>query len=97
MKEHHGQPMMTIGEVTAIVQQCVADAEVRIQGVDCEFTVLVISDSFCGLSQLKRQQPLMAAFAPSMKNDRLHALTMKTWTRAEWAELQQPAQVQVSD
>jgi acid stress-induced BolA-like protein IbaG/YrbA len=83
--------MMNLEEVTAIVRQCVADAEVRIQGVDCEFTVLVISDSFCGLSQLKRQQPVMAAFAPSIKNDRLHALTIKTFTRAEWEALQQPA------
>jgi acid stress-induced BolA-like protein IbaG/YrbA len=48
----------------------------------------VVSAEFEGVRSLNRQRRVYATLGDKMKNDEVHALSMKTYTPAEWAALQ---------
>ena len=67
-------------------------------GLACEFLTLegdgrhwyavVVSASFEGLSKIRRHQAVYATLGSKMHTDEVHALSMKTYTPAEWAKVQ---------
>ena len=48
----------------------------------------VVSAEFEGVRSLNRQRRVYATLGDKMKNDEVHALSMKTYTPTEWAALQ---------
>jgi len=46
----------------------------------------VISDELAGLSPVKRQQAIYAHLNPWIANGSIHAVTMKFFSSAAWAE-----------
>ncbi len=68
------------------------DCDLQIEGEDCSFSVTVVSPSFEGLNQVKRQQSIYGLFTEPLKTGELHALTIKAYTPNEWnAKLSQSA------
>jgi BolA protein len=59
------------------------DALVDLDGADCSFEMIVISDAFEGLNTLKRQQPILALFKDELASGALHALSVKARTPKE--------------
>ncbi len=59
-------------------------AHTAIEGADCSFSTLVVSDAFEGMSPVKRQQTILAGFAGELGSGELHALSVKAYTPAEW-------------
>jgi BolA protein len=49
------------------------------------FRAVVVSDRFEGLSRVAAQRLVFGALASEMKSD-IHALAMRTYTPAQWAE-----------
>jgi BolA family transcriptional regulator, general stress-responsive regulator len=47
------------------------------------FTVLIVSDAFCGRSLVERQRAVYAALGDAMRNE-IHALALRTLTAEEW-------------
>ena len=49
------------------------------------FSALIVSAEFAGLRPIQRHQRVYAALGARMHSDEVHALSMKTFTPAEWA------------
>ena len=75
---------MEVSEIERRIAGLVGNAEIDIEGQDCNFTVSVISDDFVGLSQVKRQQLVLTGFNDVLASGELHALSVKPFTPEEW-------------
>ena len=76
---------MEIAEVSSRIRAALdTNAQIDVQGADCNFTARVVSDVFAGLRPVQRQQKVLAAFTDLLADGRLHALTVETYTAAEW-------------
>ncbi len=72
-------------QVVERIQLAVPEAsDIKVEGADCDFTVLILSDSFDGVSLVKRQQMVLARFSDELATGELHALTVKAHTPSEW-------------
>lgn len=76
-------------KVTHIIQQALPDAEVIVEGADCSFKVVVISDEFHGLWEVKRQLNVLNLFSNQLRTGELHSLTVKAYTANEWSSVEQ--------
>ena len=64
-----------------------ADKEVdfaQVEGDGHHYHLTIVSDAFLGQSKLARQKWVYAKLNEYITSGRLHALNMKTWTKAEW-------------
>lgn len=48
------------------------------------FQVIAIGDLFADLSRVKKQQAIYAPLAEFINDNRIHALSIKTYTPTEW-------------
>jgi acid stress-induced BolA-like protein IbaG/YrbA len=58
--------------------------KVIVSGDGYHYHLVIISDVFLGKSPVARQQWVYAQLKEFITSGTLHALTMKTWTKAEW-------------
>ena len=83
-------------EVIARIKQAVPEAEIQVEGADCDFSALVLCDSFAGESVVKRQQKILAQFSDVLASGELHALSVKAHTAEEWQAKQAQSLTQLS-
>jgi len=87
---------METGAIQQAVEAALPEAAVYLEGEGCDFSAIVVSDAFQGLSTVKRQQQVLAAVAGWLATGELHAFSVKTYTRAEWDDRQAaPGLVQI--
>ena len=82
---------MEISEVRSLIEAALPGCRVAVDGEGCNFSVLVVSEAFEGLSPVKRQQKVLAAVQKPLASGALHAISMKVFTPAEWRERGQNA------
>lgn len=58
------------------------ELHVKFDGSQC--SVVAVADMFGDLSRIKRQQVVFAALAEPIKSGAIHAVTVKTFTKAQW-------------
>lgn len=75
---------MEKSEVVEKIKQVLPDAQVEVDGADCSFSALVISDQFTGMLPVKRQQLVLGCFSDLLSTGELHALSVKAHTPTEW-------------
>lgn len=51
---------------------------------DSHFQVIAIGELFADLSRVKKQQAIYAPLAEFINDNRIHALSIKTYTPTEW-------------
>jgi len=85
---------MEKADVIAIIQNAVPDADIALEGEDCNFTVRVISPSFASMRTLQRQQTVLAGFNEQLRSGEIHALSVKAMTPEEWQKSQQLASIE---
>ncbi|PTQ71788.1 BolA family protein [Pseudomonas sp. GV071] len=73
-------------EVKSLLEEKLSDTEVNVEGEGCNFQLNVISDELAGMSPVKRQQQVYAHLNPWIADGSIHAVTMKFFSRAAWAE-----------
>jgi len=81
--------MVTPEQISEKIKASIADAEVRVAdytGGGDHFEVIVMSNSFEGISRVKRHQMVYKALGDAMDGD-IHALALKTVTIAEFQKL----------
>lgn len=79
-------------EVEALILGSYPDARIAIEGQGCDLTISVVTDSFLGLSMVQQHQGVMATLSSALASGKLHAVTLKTLTLAQWQTTQvQPA------
>ncbi|MCC6074698.1 BolA family protein [Pseudomonas sp. GCM10022188] len=59
---------------------------VEVEGQGCDFQLNLISDELAALSPVKRQQQIYAHLNDWIATGSIHAVTMKFFTQAAWAE-----------
>ncbi|HLF66162.1 MAG TPA: BolA/IbaG family iron-sulfur metabolism protein [Gammaproteobacteria bacterium] len=57
---------------------------VRVRGDGKHFTAVVVSPEFNSLNSLTRQRLVFATLKEALDSNRLHAITLKTYTPDEW-------------
>ncbi len=70
-------------EVTKLIETGIPGAKVSVDGDGYKYETTVISETFEGLSTLKRHQAVYAAVNSAITSGELHALTITAKTPAE--------------
>lgn len=74
-------------ELRRLIEEGLADSEVRVSGDGRHFDAVVISDAFSGKSMLEQHRMVYAALGDRIDTDAVHALSIKTFTREDWERL----------
>lgn len=73
-------------EVKNLLEGKLPGTQVEVEGEGCNFQLNLISDELAGLSPVKRQQQIYAHLNDWIASGAIHAVTMKFYSRAAWAE-----------
>ena len=72
-------------EILTMIQQGFPDAEVRVSGDGRHFDAVVVSGAFAGKTLLEQHRLVYGTLGDKMGGD-IHALTIRTYTREQWAQ-----------
>lgn len=73
-------------QIKQLLQSAITLDELHVKGEDSHFDVVAVGDVFDGLSRVKKQQVIYTPLAEYIADNTIHALTIKAFTPAEWAE-----------
>ena len=76
---------MTAEQLRAIIAAGLDCQHLEVDGDGRHWSAVVVSPSFEGLRLIARHQKVYATLGRKMHTDEVHALSMKTFTPAEWA------------
>jgi acid stress-induced BolA-like protein IbaG/YrbA len=76
---------MTAEELRDIIQAGLRCERVEVEGDGRHWQALVVSAEFEGKRAIQRHQRVYATLGARMHTDEVHALSIKTYTPAEWA------------
>lgn len=79
---------MNAEDVKALVDAGFDGADVAVEGEGDRFLIRVVADAFEGLMPVKRQQLVYGCIDERIKDNSIHAVSIKTFTRAEWDKAQ---------
>lgn len=71
-------------QVKTLIQAGLPDCQVTVTGDGSHFDATVIGEVFEGLSLVKKQQLVYRTVNDRITSGELHALSIKTYTPAEW-------------
>jgi acid stress-induced BolA-like protein IbaG/YrbA len=76
--------MISHDEIEVRLRQAANVAYVHVLGDGYHYELTIVSNQFEGLRPVARQQWVYSQLQDVITSGELHALTMKTWTEAEW-------------
>ena len=76
---------MTSEELQTIISAGLPCEHLEVSGDGSHWYATLVSSAFEGLSRIKRQQRVYATLGNRLQTNEVHALSMKTFTPAEWA------------
>ncbi len=76
-------------EVIDLIKKDFPDAEVLVEGEDCNFKAVVIDEGFASMGLLQKQKSVLATVKEQITNGALHAMSVKTYTPEEWEKQKQ--------
>ena len=76
---------MTAEELQNLITAGLPCAHCTLEGDDRHWYATIVSAAFEGKRAIQRHQQVYATLGNRMKTDEVHALSMKTFTPAEWA------------
>lgn len=79
---------MNAEDVKALVEAGFEQADVAVEGEGDRYLIRVVSDAFTGLMPVKKQQLVYACINERIQDNSIHAVSIKTFTRAEWDQAQ---------
>jgi len=77
---------MTAQELQDMIAAGLPCQHLSVQGDGRHWYATLVSAEFEGLRLIKRHQRVYATLGQKMHTDEVHALSMKTYTPAEWAQ-----------
>ena len=78
---------MTAEELQTIIRAGLACEHLALEGDGRHWFATIVSGAFEGRRPIQRHQQVYATLGGRMQTDEVHALSMKTYTPAEWAAL----------
>ena len=79
---------MTADELRSLITAGLPCEHITMEGDGRHWFATIVSPSFEGKRLIARHQLVYATLGDRMKTDEVHALSMKTFTPAEWAAAQ---------
>ena len=76
---------MTAEELKAIIAAGLPCEHIALEGDGRHWYATIVSTEFEGQRAIRRHQKVYATLGVKMHTDEVHALSMKTFTPAEWA------------
>jgi len=76
---------MTREELQAIIAAGLPCDHLELSGDGRHWYATIVSSAFEGLRSIQRHQRVYATLGRRLQSDEVHALSMKTFTPAEWA------------
>jgi acid stress-induced BolA-like protein IbaG/YrbA len=76
---------MTADELKSIITSGLACEHIALEGDGRHWYATIVSEEFAGKRPIQRHQRVYATLGARMHTDEVHALSMKTYTPAEWA------------
>ncbi|RZL96087.1 MAG: BolA family transcriptional regulator [Variovorax sp.] len=76
---------MTAEELKAIIAAGLPCEHIALEGDGRHWYATIVSTEFEGQRPIRRHQKVYATLGAKMHTDEVHALSMKTFTPAEWA------------
>jgi len=77
---------MQAEEVKQLLEKHLTDCDIEVAGDGSHYDITAVGDAFEGLNAVKRQQLVYAGLNAHIADGSIHAVNMKTYTRAEWQE-----------
>jgi len=77
---------MQIEEIEKLIQAGMKTELVRVKGDGRHFTAVVVSPEFGNKSRIDRQRLVFTTLNEALAENRLHAITIKTYTSEEWRQ-----------
>lgn len=77
---------METDEVKALLEAHLDGCEIQVEGGGSSFQITAVGALFEGLNAVKKQQRVYAALNDKIADGTIHAVTIKTFTPAQWAE-----------
>ena len=77
---------MQASEVKSFLETKLPNTRIEVEGEGCNFQLNLISDELAGLSPARRQQQIYAHLNDWIADGSIHAVTMKFFSQAAWAE-----------
>ena len=75
---------MTAEQIQNMIAAGLICQHLDVSGDGRHWQAVVVSEQFDGLRLIARHQKVYATLGNTMANDEVHALSMKTFTPAEW-------------
>jgi acid stress-induced BolA-like protein IbaG/YrbA len=82
---------MTADQLQALIAQALPCDHLHVEGDGRHWYATIVSTAFEGARAIQRHQKVYAALGNRMATDEVHALSMKTYTPAEWASRSEKA------
>jgi len=76
---------MTADQLQSLITAGLTCEHCQLEGDGRHWYATIVSAAFDGLRPIQRHQKVYATLGDRMKTDEVHALSMKTFTPAEWA------------
>jgi acid stress-induced BolA-like protein IbaG/YrbA len=76
---------MTAEELRSIIAAGLPCEHIEVDGDGRHWSAVIVSAEFAGLRAIQRHQRVYRTLGARMQTDEVHALSMKTFTPAEWA------------
>ena len=77
---------MTAEELQSIITAGLPCEHIQLEGDGRHWYATIVSSEFEGKRLIQRHQQVYATLGTRMQTDEVHALSMKTYTPAEWAK-----------
>ena len=78
---------MQVEQIKAALVPHLPDCEINVAVEGSHVAVTVVGDIFAGMNAVKKQQLVYAGLNPYIADGSLHAVNIKTYTLAEWQQL----------
>ena len=75
---------MEVKEIEKLINDALVLDELQVKFDGSQCSVVAVADMFGDLSRVKRQQVVFATLADAIKDGSIHAVTVKTFTTAQW-------------
>ena len=79
---------MTADQIKDMIAAGIKCEHLELEGDGRHWYATIVSAEFEGRRAIQRHQQVYATLGTKMQNDEVHALSMKTFTPAEWAAQQ---------
>ncbi|ATG16167.1 TPA: BolA family iron metabolism protein IbaG [Providencia alcalifaciens] len=75
---------MDTNEIKQVLMEKLSLEEVIVNGDGSHFQVIAVGSLFDGMSRVKQQQAVYAPLMEYIADNRIHALSIKAYTPAQW-------------